>query len=200
MEQNPLQGLKPEITAPISGVGSNPSPGFYLLQMAIVLLIVVGLLKWAMPKWLLKLKGKLNVPESSSIKIEESASFASGTLYVVSVRNKTLLLCASNQGVTCLADLTNVSQEGSSPKQKPDTAAFFEMLDQQKQKLENQSRPQPPEDFRKTFSTENDYEPEQKKINPHRKTASQKKDIEQPNSMRKEDLQSAIEKLNRLIN
>ncbi len=174
-----LQGLKPDLTGPLPQTESSPAPGFYLLQMVIVLLIVVGLLKWVMPKWLARLKGKLSVSENSSIKVEESAAFASGMLYVVSVREKTLLLSASNQGVTCLADLTPcVAQK----RKEPDPPAFFEILDDQKQKLKDEEEKKPESSsFLKNPSL----------------NKSQEKDLKSP--LQKEEIQSALEKLNRLM-
>ena len=43
---------------------------------------------------------------ASSLKIEESANFAGGSLYVVRARRKTLLLGVTGTAVSCLADLT----------------------------------------------------------------------------------------------
>ncbi len=176
----PLQGLKPDLTGPLPQAEPSPSPGFYLLQMAIVLLVVVGLLKWAMPKWLTRLKGKLNVSADSSIKIEESATFASGMLYVVSVREKTLLLSVSNQGITCLMDLTpGVTQK----RNESELPAFFEMLDDQKQKLKSEEEEKPkPNSFEKNMTL----------------NMTKEKDTKSP--LQKEEIQSALEKLNRLMN
>jgi hypothetical protein len=85
---------------------SAPSSGIPILQMFISLAIVLGLLKFVLPKLATKLNKKLVTPLNSSIKIEESAQFAGGALYVVTARGKSLLLAVSGAGVQCLSDLT----------------------------------------------------------------------------------------------
>ncbi len=77
-----------------------------LIQMAIALAIVLALLKFVLPKMVGKMNKKLVTSTASALNIEESATFAGGTLYIVRARSKTLLLSVSTQGVNCLADIT----------------------------------------------------------------------------------------------
>jgi hypothetical protein len=101
------------------GVGFGP-----LLQMMIALGIVLGLLKVVLPKVAAKFGKRIVTGLNSPINIEESAAFAGGNLYVVSVRGKTLLLSASQAGVNCLADLTT-------PGPVKDEPTFGEILEVQ---------------------------------------------------------------------
>ena len=88
-----------QATAP--GVGAMP-----FIQMMIALGIVFCIIKFVLPKGMQLMGKKLVANNAASIKIEEGASFAGGHLYVVTARDKTLLLSASQSGVSCLADLT----------------------------------------------------------------------------------------------
>jgi hypothetical protein len=88
-------------TTASSGVGFGA-----LVQMVVALVIVAVLLRTVLPKIAGKLTKKLVAPTTSGLVIEESAQFAGGNLYVVSVRGKTMLLSATTQGVQHLADLT----------------------------------------------------------------------------------------------
>lgn len=88
------------------GIGVMP-----LIQMAIALAIVLGLLKFVLPKMVGKMNKKLVTSVTSGLHIEESANFAGGTLYIVRARSKTLLLSVSTQGVNCLADITEKAEE-----------------------------------------------------------------------------------------
>lgn len=104
------------------GIGVMP-----LFQMLIALGIVLVLLKFGLPKIAGKLNKKLVTNINGGIKIEESANFAGGSLYVVSARSKTLLLSVAQSGVTCLADLTDNTTK---PTEAP---VFMEILDVAKQ-------------------------------------------------------------------
>jgi hypothetical protein len=108
-------------TSAYQGGGNGLWP---LLQMGLVLAVVLFVLKMAAPKLLSKLNKKLVTNLNGGLKIEESATFAGGTLYVVQARQKTLLLSAGANGVQCLADLT---QEPIAPEQP----LFMEMVDEQ---------------------------------------------------------------------
>ena len=93
--------------SPLSVSGSGGGIGIMpIIQMVVALAIVLGLLKFVLPKLLGKMGNKLVSSGSGSLKIEESANFAGGSLYVVKAKGKTLLLSASSSGVQCLADLT----------------------------------------------------------------------------------------------
>ena len=107
--------------------GSSVVNGWDLVQMVVALAIVFALLKWALPKVVARMNKRLVTKAGSSISIEESASFGGGNLQIVSARGKTLLLCVSQNGVTCLADLTAPGR----PKEEP---AFFELVDQATEK------------------------------------------------------------------
>lgn len=104
-------------------VTSAPSSGVPILQMFVSLAIVLGLLKFVLPKIAGKLNKKLVTPLNSGIKIEESAHFAGGTLYIVNARGKSLLLSVSTTGVQCLSELESVPV-----KQEP---LFMEVLKQE---------------------------------------------------------------------
>ncbi|MBV6459324.1 MAG: hypothetical protein HONBIEJF_02470 [Fimbriimonadaceae bacterium] len=100
--------------------GTMEAPALPILPTLAGMVLVYVLLKWLAP--ILHKKGlkKLNTTLGSSIRIEESATFPGGTLYVVEARGKTLLIGQGATGLSCLADLT----EGES--QQP---AFFELVD-----------------------------------------------------------------------
>ena len=105
-------------TAQVSGGGSGLMP---LFQMAIVAGLILLFLKFWLPKVLGKLSKRVNPKMGGSIRIEESADFAGGTLYVAQVRKKTLLLCSSGSGVQCLADLTEAENTDSEPRSFAET-------------------------------------------------------------------------------
>jgi hypothetical protein len=108
--------------------GGSSSIGFMpMLQMIIALAIVVGLLKFVLPRIAGKLNKQLVTGVGSTIKIEESAAFAGGTLYVVQARGKTLLLSVSGTGVACLSDLTD-------PAPAPEPPTFQEMVEAEQEK------------------------------------------------------------------
>ncbi len=114
---------KPDISLP---KGESLAPGFGfapMLQMAVAVILVVVALKFLLPKLMPMLSRRMTTGLNSSIRIEESAAFAGGNLYVVTARDRTLLVAIGSQGATCLADLTPNAQE-------PDKKAFFEMVDE----------------------------------------------------------------------
>jgi len=96
-------------------VASSTPAGVPILQMIVSLGIVLGLLKFVLPKIAGKLNKKLVTPLNSGIQIEESAHFAGGALYIVSARGKSLLLSVSTTGVQCLSDLTETSKPEPTP-------------------------------------------------------------------------------------
>jgi hypothetical protein len=110
---------------PISAPSSGSTGGLGLapmLQMLVALGIVLILLKVLLPKLLTKFNKKLVTKFDGGIVIEESASFAGGTLYVVKARKKTLLLSVAATGVVCLSDLTE-------PDPLAEAQTFQEMVD-----------------------------------------------------------------------
>lgn len=119
------QGLLGTKSSPISaGSGSSGMGVMPLIQMAIALAVVLGLLKFVLPKMVGKMNKKLVTSATSALHIEESANFAGGTLYVVRAKSKTLLLSVSTQGVNCIADLSEES------KVEPEKTAFEMIIDE----------------------------------------------------------------------
>lgn len=113
-------GTKKDVLVASGGASAmSPMP---LLQMLVALGIVFCLLKFVLPRVASKLNKKLVTGINSTIKIEESANFAGGSLYIVTAREKTLLLSVGTSGVNCVADL--------SPAVKPaDQPLFSEILE-----------------------------------------------------------------------
>jgi flagellar biogenesis protein FliO len=107
------------MTADTGGAGFMP-----FLQMMIALVIVLALLKFVMPKMVTKLNKKLVTKLGSGIRIEESAAFAGGTLYIVQAKSKTLLLSVTSSGVACLSDLTEAQPQ-------PDLPTFQEIVNKE---------------------------------------------------------------------
>lgn len=116
-------GTKKDIALPQTGPSAPTLGGMQILQMLVALAIVVGLLKFVLPKLASKFGKKLSPSLGSSLKLEESAAFPGGQLYVVQARRKTLLLAMTQQGVTCLADLTDAPDTPAEPP------AFFDLVD-----------------------------------------------------------------------
>lgn len=123
--QSALDAAKPDAIQPMetAGAGMGVMP---LLQMMLAMGIVLGLVKVLLPKIATKLNKRLSTPVGSAIRIEESAAFAGGNLYLVKVREKELLLGVGTNGVTCLADVTGPV--------KPEPPAFLEVLEQEEAK------------------------------------------------------------------
>ena len=101
----------------------NPVGPASLIQLAVVLGLVLVLVRYALPKAVGLVGKRLVTNTAGGLKIEESASFAGGNLYVVRARHKTLLLSVAASGVACLADLTESSTPGS------ELPTFQEMLE-----------------------------------------------------------------------
>lgn len=96
-------------------LGTRPSPSGFeaspigagpILQLVLALVLVGAGVKFALPALLKRFGGRLATEVGGSIRIEESAAFPGGRLYVVEARGRTLLLGATTQNVSCLADLT----------------------------------------------------------------------------------------------
>lgn len=111
-----------------SGSGVNI---WQFAPMMVALGIIFFLLKFALPKVMGKFNKTLSTPFDSPILLQESASFATGSLQVVTVRGKSLLLAVTPQGVSCLTEL-NAKVEDNSPP------AFFEILDQESEQPKEQ--------------------------------------------------------------
>lgn len=123
-------GLKPDLVTTVpervqqsAAVNTGANMGQFLTLMVALGLIFVALKFW-MPKLASKFNRRLTTPLNSPITLEESASFATGNLQVVTVRGKSLLLAVTPQGVTCLAEVPSQAPHDPVP-------AFFELLDEQ---------------------------------------------------------------------
>jgi flagellar biogenesis protein FliO len=119
LAEDGILGTKGDASSALQGPAST---GGSLLQMIIAVLVVFGLMKFMLPKVMAKFGGKLNPGLGSSIKIEESASFQGGTLYLVSVKDRSLLLGVAGSSITTLADLGNANKPDPGP-------TFMEILD-----------------------------------------------------------------------
>lgn len=93
---------------PAAGVGFAA-----LAQMLFALAIVGFLLKWVLPRIAGKMTKKLTASPEGGIRVEESAQFAGGNLYIVSARGKSLLISVAGANVATLAELPT-------PTTKPD--------------------------------------------------------------------------------
>lgn len=102
-----------------SGMGMMP-----FFQMLLALAIVYLALKLWLPKLISKFKKRIVPSAEGGIRIQESAAFAGGSLYIIEARGKSLLVCAAATGVTCLATLQD------EPKPPP---CFLDVLDEVQQ-------------------------------------------------------------------
>lgn len=114
-------GTKADAAKKVAGDPSTPSI-MPLLQMLLVAGILLYLFKSLAPKLISKFNKRLVTNNSGNIFIEESAQFAGGSLFVVTARQRTLLLSVGSNGVNCLADLTATAVQ-------PDPPLFMEMVD-----------------------------------------------------------------------
>lgn len=99
----------------LAGGASSPVGIMPLFQMLLALGIVFALLKFGLPKVASRLNKHLATPLNSSIRIEESANFAGGALYLVNVKKRSLLISVGSQGVSCLADVTETPTASTEP-------------------------------------------------------------------------------------
>ncbi len=110
----------------MSGFSTSASSGgglMPLVQMALAATVVIFLLKSLMPKLAGKFNKSMATKVGSSIKVEESATFAGGTLYVVQAKSKTLLVSVNGTGVVCLADITETQS-------RPAVPTFMDILEE----------------------------------------------------------------------
>lgn len=91
-------------TAPsFAATNSSPLGIMPMIQMLVALAIVGGLVKWAMPKAL----GKVSkLGKSGEIVVEASQALGAGTVHVISVRGRTLLVGATANNMSLLAELS----------------------------------------------------------------------------------------------
>lgn len=127
-------GTKKDALVSASGQAGSALP---LFQMLLALGIVFALLKFGLPRVASKLNKKLVTGVNSSIRIEESANFAGGSLYIVTAKDRTLLLSVGTNGVSLVSDLTPASRA-------PEPPLFSEIL-AQSPGLPPQEEPEVPE-------------------------------------------------------
>lgn len=122
-------GTRPD---PVLGSTTGAAPGVgagSILQMLLALGIVFGLLKFGLPKLVGKASQRLVTNVHGTIKVEESATFPGGTLYIVRARDRVLLLSVAGTNVTCLSDLTATAALEPEPAPAPvPTPSFEEVL------------------------------------------------------------------------
>lgn len=118
------EGILGTKTQPISAPSAgSPVSGMAFVQMAVALAVVYLALRFVLPKALVRVNRRINPGLGSGIRIEESATFAGGTMHIVQARGKTLLVAVGNGQVACLADLTEP------PTATPEPLTFQEMMD-----------------------------------------------------------------------
>lgn len=128
-------GTKPDVVTP-PPTGNGPVVGGAdFLQMGVAMVVVFLLLKFALPKVMNKLGGRVKSSTTGGIVVEESTPFGGGSLQVVTIRGRTLLIAVTTQGASCLADLT--ARDEAPVDDRP---AFFDVLDAQTDVLD---RPAP---------------------------------------------------------
>lgn len=180
-------GTKPDVVTKTAETATSQPivNGWEFLQMGLALAIVFALLKYGLPKIISKWGGRMKSSSNSSIKIEESASFGGGTLQVVTVRGKSVLLAVSQSGVQFLTEVGADPLEDGQP-------AFFELMDQSSEKEEQELL---------TKAVVNDLHEENKAKNKVEKAYSQSstKTPEKDESNSSDDLKSRLERLNQLV-
>ncbi len=108
MDTTTTLGTKPDPIGATGATAATPN-GMPIIQLIIALAVVLALVKWILPKILNKVNKRIVTNVGSQIRIEESAAFAGGNLYIVQAKGKSLLLSVNQQGVQCLADVTEVA-------------------------------------------------------------------------------------------
>ena len=108
-----------------SPIGIGP-----VLQLVLALALVGAGIKFVLPTVMKRFGGRLSTEAGGSIRIEESAAFPGGRLYVVEARGRTLLLGSTAQNVSLLADLTvNDFAEALAAVESPDPMAQLARLE-----------------------------------------------------------------------
>lgn len=86
--------------------GTSTSSALVFFELVIILVVIAVAIKFWLPNWQKKASNRVNLPLNSQLRIEEQATCGPGKLYVVSVRGRTLLLGATPNSISSLADLT----------------------------------------------------------------------------------------------
>lgn len=127
-------GTKADLLTAATSSQSCGNSVWSILQTVLVLGVVLFALKVFGPKLITKFSRKLVTQTAGQIKIEESATFAGGSLYVIEARGKSLLLCVGANGVTCLSELESKPQTDVQP-------LFMEIVDQEIESQVTNPRP-----------------------------------------------------------
>lgn len=127
-------GTKKDLATSATATGSGPAvQGMDILQMLLALVVVGVLLKWGLPKLMGKFNGWKTSQNKTGMAIKESIAVGAGTVQIVEVRGRTLLLGATPTQINFLADLTDPAPVEA----EEETPAFFDILDEQ---MENPTR------------------------------------------------------------
>lgn len=122
LAQSALEATKSSGASQVtSSTGNGMMP---MVQMLVALGIVAALLKFVLPKLSPSLKTKFNSSLGSTLRVEESTTVPGGSICVISVRGRTLLIGVNPQTISLLSDLT------ASERETAKEPAFFEMVDQ----------------------------------------------------------------------
>ncbi len=105
-----------------SPVGIGP-----VVQLVVALALVGAGVKFALPAIVKRFGGRLSAEIGGTIRIEESAAFPGGRLYVVEARGRTLLLGTTAQSVSLLADLTVADFDEALAKAERPESAFDQL-------------------------------------------------------------------------
>lgn len=181
-------GTKKDLVEPKASAPNAPAlGGMQILQMAIAIAIVFAILKFGLPKMMEKFGKKISTSLNSAIDLQEAASFGAGSLQVITVRGKTLLLGVTPTGITCLADLSDTESVAAN------TPAFFDLVDQAKNLDEETLKTKA---VVETF----EEEPIAKSANPKVKAyQSQSKSQEMTDEELSNDLKARLERLSKLV-
>lgn len=129
---------------PVGGAAATAaSPGVMpFVQLLFALGIVFVLVKYALPRFLIKATQK-GFGSSAGIKLEESMPIPGGALHVINARGKSLLIATHSTGVSLISELGSTTQE----------PIFLDVL------AAEAERPEPP-----IFAMANESEPDRDKI------------------------------------
>jgi flagellar biogenesis protein FliO len=105
-----IPGLKDDPIPPFNSSASGGVGTASLVQMLVALAIVVVLVRWLVPKYLKKIKTKSAKSEfGADVEVVNTTELGGASLHLIKVRGRTLLIGASSQGLSTLADLTEDS-------------------------------------------------------------------------------------------
>lgn len=116
--QSALKGAKADISVGNPTAAGGPGP-WALLQLLLALGIVAALLKFVLPRFAPTLKNRAVKSLGATLTVQETTTFPGGSLMVVKVRGKELLIGATAQSITFLSE---IHEEQGAP-------AFFDLVD-----------------------------------------------------------------------